>query len=502
MQQTAVHNGSGAAQSAQAAQATRGSARAVAGSNAGAGPAAGFAALLATLGQDEADAELLQLPGSALGAGADESAAGFLAATALPGQEADRMARSQTDEWDDPVTCDSQTLAMLLAGLGQPAPAAPMSEPGQELPAADAATDPWSRTAQPGLSTLPAALDGGLAGRVLQPSTDQSINQTTGLGAGGHWASTSLVAETSRLDSGRQNMAPEQAEADAPRPALVRASRSGAFASRLLPGAAETASRLPGRGVQTGPAAAPAAVPGSAPSQGAPGSLAAAGPRLDSGPERSPELSARVGSTGGALDTALAGAAIGPAAVDGQRSGRGDAGQPGGQASHGSAPVAGAAEPEAAGPDAVADAAWQADLDAAQAELAENVTYWVHQQTQNAALTLEGDGQAVQVQVALTGDQAHITFRSDEEQARQLLDAGTQELRELLDAQGLQLAGVSIGMASSGGAGSRQPGQPPERGAHTARQGVVRVPGGNDGAAPAAGRRTGGISERSVDIFV
>ena len=441
MQQTAVHNGSGAAQSAQAAQATRGSARAVAGSNAGAGPAAGFAALLATLGQDEADAELLQLPGSALGAGAD----------AL----------------ENPDSCDPQTLALLLAGLGQPVQATTTGVPGQTPPASGGT---WQSSSSPD--------------------------------AGGHWASTSLVAETSRLDSGRQNMAPEQAEADAPRPALVRASRSGAFASRLLPGAAETASRLPGRGVQTGPAAAPAAVPGSAPSQGAPGSLAAAGPRLDSGPERSPELSARAGSTGGALDTALAGAAIGPAAVDGQRSGRGDAGQPGGQASHGSAPVAGAAEPEAAGPDAVADAAWQADLDAAQAELAENVTYWVHQQTQNAALTLEGDGQAVQVQVALTGDQAHITFRSDEEQARQLLDAGTQELRELLDAQGLQLAGVSIGMASSGGAGSRQPGQPPERGAHTARQGVVRVPGGNDGAAPAAGRRTGGISERSVDIFV
>lgn len=132
--------------------------------------------------------------------------------------------------------------------------------------------------------------------------------------------------------------------------------------------------------------------------------------------------------------------------------------------------------------------------DALADQLAEQVAYWVHQKTQNAELTLDQDGRPVEVRVALTGDEAHVTFRSDQADARQWLDGSTAQLREMLQREGLQLAGVTVGTAGGGAAdrqGRRDEGRP------GARQAAVQAaaPAGQ----PGGGR---GVAERSVDIFV
>ncbi len=128
-------------------------------------------------------------------------------------------------------------------------------------------------------------------------------------------------------------------------------------------------------------------------------------------------------------------------------------------------------------------------------QIAEQASYWVHQKTQNAELTLDQGGRPVEVRVALTGDQAHVSLRSDQLEARQLLDAGREQLQDMLQRQGLQLAGMTVGAGGGHGAGARQDGREP------GRQGAQRA--SVQAALPvgAAGRGSG-VGERSVDIFV
>ncbi len=88
-------------------------------------------------------------------------------------------------------------------------------------------------------------------------------------------------------------------------------------------------------------------------------------------------------------------------------------------------------------------------------EVSEQVAFWVHQKTQNAALSIQHEGKAIQVQVQLNGQEAHVRFAAGDEQARQLLADGQAQLRELLQAQGLNLSGVSV---DAGGADARSGG--------------------------------------------
>ena len=92
-------------------------------------------------------------------------------------------------------------------------------------------------------------------------------------------------------------------------------------------------------------------------------------------------------------------------------------------------------------------------------------------------MVLEKDGQPVRVQVMVRGNEAHVTFRADQLQTRDLLDASLSQLREMLQQQGVQLAGVSVqadaqgqGQASSDN-GARNPWS-----AGAAKQGQVAVP--------------------------
>lgn len=152
-----------------------------------------------------------------------------------------------------------------------------------------------------------------------------------------------------------------------------------------------------------------------------------------------------------------------------------------------------APEPDLGSPDAAQAGMAGAEEQLAD-QLAEQVAYWVHQKTQSAELTLDRDGRPVEVKVALTGDEAHVTFRSDQAEARHLLDTSTAQLRDMLQREGLQLAGVTVDTAG-GGSTDREGGREGAR--QGARNATVQA------AAPAgASAGAGGVTERSVDIFV
>ena len=140
---------------------------------------------------------------------------------------------------------------------------------------------------------------------------------------------------------------------------------------------------------------------------------------------------------------------------------------------------------------AVADPAMVGAEDA----VAEQVAYWVHQNIQNARMTVKHDGQPVEVSVSLTGNEAHVAFGSDEVQTRELLDGSVAQLRDMLRQEGLVLSGVTVGESGrrqgDEGASSGNPKNAP-------RQAQVVVPAVE---VQAAGRaRVQG--DRAVDIFV
>lgn len=140
---------------------------------------------------------------------------------------------------------------------------------------------------------------------------------------------------------------------------------------------------------------------------------------------------------------------------------------------------------------AVADPAMGGAEDA----VAEQVAYWVHQNIQNARMTVKHDGQPVEVSVSLTGNEAHVAFGSDEVQTRELLDGSVAQLRDMLRQEGLVLSGVTVGESGrrqgDEGASSGNPKNAP-------RQAQVVVPAVD---VQAAGRaRVQG--DRAVDIFV
>ena len=128
-------------------------------------------------------------------------------------------------------------------------------------------------------------------------------------------------------------------------------------------------------------------------------------------------------------------------------------------------------------------------------ELGEQVAFWVHQKNQRAEFTLDQAGQPVQVQVTLAGDAAKVTFLSDHANVRQALDAGIEDLRSMLQEQGLALADVNVGVAGGRGEGAAGDGENQRQGG---RRGEAHVSVQN---APAgAAQRSAGL--RALDVFV
>lgn len=125
-----------------------------------------------------------------------------------------------------------------------------------------------------------------------------------------------------------------------------------------------------------------------------------------------------------------------------------------------------------------AQSAQDAMLDPQAEAPVEDMRFWLQGKNQRAEVVLEKDGQPVRVQVSVRGNEAHVTFRADQAQTRELLDASLTQLREMLEQQGVQLAGVSVQAdgQGQGGNGSPQQGSRNPWEASPVQQAQVAVP--------------------------
>ncbi len=91
-----------------------------------------------------------------------------------------------------------------------------------------------------------------------------------------------------------------------------------------------------------------------------------------------------------------------------------------------------------------------------EALVAEKVSYWVSNNVQNAEMKLDGIGERpVEVSIRMQGNEAHVSFRTDELQTRAALENAGVHLKELLQREGLVLSGVSVGTAGAGDSGAQ-----------------------------------------------
>ena len=132
-------------------------------------------------------------------------------------------------------------------------------------------------------------------------------------------------------------------------------------------------------------------------------------------------------------------------------------------------------------------------------QVAEQVSYWVSHNVQNAELSLDGLGQSpVQVSISLQGNEAQISFRTDEAAARDVLQNAAAHLTDMLQREGLVLTGVSVGHSGSGNAdGNERRARPNVRQTQIAPLQAATLDGG-----PRMRTATAGAAGRSVDLFV
>lgn len=132
---------------------------------------------------------------------------------------------------------------------------------------------------------------------------------------------------------------------------------------------------------------------------------------------------------------------------------------------------------------------------APEARVAEQVAFWISTDVHKAELKLDGIGKdPVEVSIRMSGNEAHVTFRTDELQARGVLEGAADHLKELLQREGLVLAGVSVGSSGAGDAGTNGRKQQQEG----RQSGTVAVPvSGLESRRPASS-----AAGRTLDLFV
>lgn len=126
--------------------------------------------------------------------------------------------------------------------------------------------------------------------------------------------------------------------------------------------------------------------------------------------------------------------------------------------------------------------------------LADQIAWRIDHDNQSAELTVQPDGQPLQVSLSLSGKQAHVAFRSDQAQTRELLDQGMAQLGDLLRSQGLELAGMSVDTAAGDGGAASADANPGGAGARS-DQTVARLPADRPARGTAAG-------VHAIDLFV
>jgi flagellar hook-length control protein FliK len=132
-------------------------------------------------------------------------------------------------------------------------------------------------------------------------------------------------------------------------------------------------------------------------------------------------------------------------------------------------------------------------------QVAEQVSYWVSHNVQNAELSLDGLGQSpVQVSISLQGNEAQISFRTDEAAAREVLQNAGAHLKDMLQREGLVLTGVSVGHSGSGNAdgGERRPRQ------NVRQTAIAPLQPSQAEVRPGLRAPSLGSAGRSVDLFV
>jgi hypothetical protein len=112
-------------------------------------------------------------------------------------------------------------------------------------------------------------------------------------------------------------------------------------------------------------------------------------------------------------------------------------------------------------------ATFSVDGSAATPELAvaDKLNYWVSRGVQNAQLQLDSfGGGAVDVSITVNGSEALVEFRSDQPEARRLLQDAMPHLKEMLRAEGMVLSGGFVGTSARQDPGAqRQQGNPQSR---------------------------------------
>lgn len=349
-------------------------------------------------------------------------------------------------------------------------------------PGAAAGEDPLASAEQP-LAVLPA----------------DALTPIDGMAEAGIFSLASLVGQTARMDG-----AADAAQRDGSK--LLDAEGEGLRRGVALPmgaGQPATAAQLPGWAANhaRGKATAVADAGDNALTQGLSVGTSDASSALSLTPsDRGPQhhalaaLLAQMEPESQPLPSALVTAGLPALAAAGASQANGAAPAVGGGTADASTPTAAA---DATPAEMAADAVLSQPDDAFVEQLSEQVAFWVQQKTQRAEMTIDRQGQPVQVQVAITGNEAHVTFRSNEQQTRDMLDASTAQLREMLEQQGLNLAGVTVQTGDAGGQGAasgRDPsGRPLSDSGEEARRQTVQVP---------ADLRARPDTSRSVDLFV
>lgn len=422
---------------------------------AGAGaPQDGFSALLAALGGDPAPLQDAALLG--------------------------------TDDGGEPA--DPASLAAAPAGDTAAWPVFWNAVPGSALPSVGGTV-----AASPGpQGTLPAGVVGDAAATV--PAW--SAGTGTLLSSGGA-APDSLVAQTALLD-GAADAAQRQGAGAGFMPTAAAGAKGAKAAWQGWSAAAQGDAAGMAAGVPKGAIAEKKMLSdalASAPALAMPGTQAGADRREAGGAQMAGSVRQ------GAADLASlvsAGGQVLPESLNEWR-----AGARGGESSGASAPHAhgaGAAGEAVADPTLAASDGMGVSADptpvAGDDALSEQVAFWVHQKTQNAELTLDRDGQPVEVKVSLSGNEAHVTFRSDQVQTRDALDASVAQLRDLLQREGMVLSGVTVGASGAGDGGAGRESSPGRQGAQHARVQAAAT------EAVAGTGRAGGAGNRAVDIFV
>lgn len=130
-----------------------------------------------------------------------------------------------------------------------------------------------------------------------------------------------------------------------------------------------------------------------------------------------------------------------------------------------------------------------------EAAVAEKLNYWISRGVQNAELQLDAfGGAAVEVSISLQGKDAQVEFRTDQPEARKLLQDAMPQLRDMLKGEGLLLSDGFVGTSARQDSGARQRGGNPRGG----RSAIVSVAIQAATGTPARS----GAPGRSVDLFV